>query len=119
MKKVKVKSNSIRSRIHVLGDIQLSFDDQGIAEMPEHLVPALAPYMRARPGRFSILEEEKPAKAEAPKPEEKKEEKPSKLEEEEAPKAEMPKDEDAASEEPNEDKNSNKKSKKGSSSKKK
>lgn len=123
MKKVKVKSNSIRSRIHVLGDIQLNFDDQGVAEMPAHLVPKLAPYLRAKPGRFEVLvEEEKaaePAKAEAPKAEakseEKSEDKSEKKEEKKAEESDAKKDESEESE----SKSSNKKSKKGSSSKKK
>lgn len=68
MKRVKVKSNSIRNKLIVVGDsLVLNFDEYGIAECYEHDVPQLKAYSRVRPNRFAVVEEPKKA-APAPAP---------------------------------------------------
>jgi hypothetical protein len=72
MKIVKIKSNSIRNRILVVGDtLVLSFDENGIAECFESDIPIIVEYSRTRPNRLTIVEEPKvapPAPAPAPVP---------------------------------------------------
>lgn len=60
MKLLKVKSNFARSKALVLGargELVLHFDRDGIATFPEHLLPLLKAEMRAKPGRFQIIED--------------------------------------------------------------
>lgn len=79
MKRVKVKSNSIRGRQFVVGDtLVLAFDEAGIAECFEGDIPQITAYSRVRPGRLWVVEEPvkaAPAPAPAPKKAEKKAEK--------------------------------------------
>lgn len=104
MKIVKVKSNSIRGRAFVVdGELVLNFDEYGIARCLVSDLPTVKAYMRARPGRFSIVEEAKKA---APKKVEKKAEKTERVErkvekkeaksEERKPKSEEPRPEKKA-----------------------
>ncbi|GAF72597.1 unnamed protein product [marine sediment metagenome] len=73
MKRVKVKSNSIRGKVLVVGDsLVLSFDEKGIAECFASDVPVITAYNRVRPGRISIVEAPKAAPAPALKKVEKK-----------------------------------------------
>lgn len=60
MKTVKIKSNSIRNRLFVVGNsLVLSFDENGIAECLESDVPMIVEYSRTRPNRLTIVEETK------------------------------------------------------------
>ena len=61
MKRLKLKSNSIRDRLAPVGDMMLSFDGSGVAEFPESRLETVNQHMRLRPGRFRILQEDKPA----------------------------------------------------------
>ena len=80
MKKVKVHSNSIRGKVFVVGTgLVLNFDEKGDALCDESDIPQLKNFSRARPGRFSIVEEpKKVAPAPAPKKVEKVEKKAAK-----------------------------------------
>lgn len=72
MKKVKVHSNSIRSRIFVVdGALVLNFDENGVAECFESDVPRINAYSRFRPNRIWAVVEESPKKKATPKTEKK------------------------------------------------
>lgn len=78
MKIVKVKSNSIRGRAFVVdGELVLNFDEYGIARCLVSDLPTVKAYMKARPGRFTVVEEAKEA---SPKKVEKKAEKAERVE---------------------------------------
>ena len=68
MKRVKVKSNSIRSRIFIVDNLVLNFDENGIAEIDEAYVPIIIAYSRIRPNRLSVVPEPEVAPAPAPAP---------------------------------------------------
>lgn len=55
MKMLKLKSNSIRDRIHPIGDLMLNFDGEGVARFPENQLPVVEAHMRLRPGRFRVI----------------------------------------------------------------
>lgn len=59
VKKLKLKSNSVRDRMHPVGSLMLKFDEDGVAEFAEHHLAAVKAYMALRPGRFRVLEDEK------------------------------------------------------------
>jgi hypothetical protein len=70
MKRVKIKSNSIRGRILVVDELVLAFDDDGIAEINESDLYVIVAYSRVRPGRLTVVVEpvEVPVPAPAPAP---------------------------------------------------
>jgi hypothetical protein len=75
MKRVKVKSNSIRGKVLVVGDsLVLNFDENGVAECFASDVPQIKAYCRVRPNRIALVEDapKKAAPAPAPKKVEKK-----------------------------------------------
>jgi hypothetical protein len=76
MKMRKVKSNSIRDRAFVAYDLVLHFNGMGIAQVPESKLHLVEDYMRLRPGRLSVVEEEEVSEVEETEPEEKVEESP-------------------------------------------
>ncbi len=55
--KLKLKSNSIRDRMHPIGKLMLRFDGEGVARFPEHQLDEIQAHMRLRPGRFHIIED--------------------------------------------------------------
>ncbi len=57
--KVKIKSNYARSLIVTLGDVNVSFDKDGVGTVEDHDLPAVMAYANLRPGRFWVLEEAK------------------------------------------------------------
>ena len=62
MKRIKVRSNSLKSRTEAFGDrgaeLVLKFDDKGVASFPPHQLPLMKSIMRLRPGRFVLLAQE-------------------------------------------------------------
>lgn len=58
VKKLKLKSNSVRDRMHPVGNLMLRFDGKGIAEFAESHLEEVKAHMALRPGRFRILSEE-------------------------------------------------------------
>lgn len=70
MKRVKVKSNSVRGRQMVVDGLVLAFDDDGIAEINESDAYIIVNYSRTRPNRLSVVVEpvEAPTPAPAPAP---------------------------------------------------
>jgi colicin import membrane protein len=62
MKRIKVRSNSLKSRTEAFGDrgaeLVLKFDDKGVASFPPHQLPLMKKIMRLRPGRFVLLAQE-------------------------------------------------------------
>jgi hypothetical protein len=59
VKKLKLKSNSVRDRMHPVGSLMLRFDGAGVAEFAEHDLPEVKAHMARRPGRYRLLEEKK------------------------------------------------------------
>lgn len=58
MKRVVVKSNSIRGQSFVIDNIVLKFDENGEATTPENNIPAIKRYAQFRPNRIWVVEEE-------------------------------------------------------------
>lgn len=72
MKTLKVFSNFARSRTIVLGsksELVLQFDEHGTASCPEHLLPILEDVMRAKPGRFTLVQKKEETPGEVANPE--------------------------------------------------
>jgi len=65
--KMKLKSNQLRDRVHIVEGIHLHFDRHGVAEFPAAQLPVVQKHMRLRPNRFSLVKEEVPAVVDAPK----------------------------------------------------
>lgn len=63
MKMIKVTSNYARNRTIMVagGQLILHFDQQGVAELPEHKLDLLKAEMRVRPNRYFIQEVEQEA----------------------------------------------------------
>jgi hypothetical protein len=57
VKRLKLKSNSLRDRAYLIEGMVLHFDGDGIATFPEHCLEAILRHTRVRPGRFRLLEE--------------------------------------------------------------
>ena len=58
MRRRRLKSNSLRNRSFLVGSLALHFNSEGIAEFPAAEVEQLTTFMKHRPGRFTLLEEE-------------------------------------------------------------
>jgi len=55
VKKLKVKSNSIRDKAYMVESLVLHFDGKGVAEFPESDLEAVQRHMVLRPGRFQLV----------------------------------------------------------------
>lgn len=52
---VLVKSNYARGSVVVVAGLPVSFNSEGEARIPKHHVAEMQKYMRARPGRFTLV----------------------------------------------------------------
>lgn len=66
VKLFKLKSNSVRDRMHPVGSLMLRFDGDGVAKVAEAHLEEVKAHMALRPGRFRILDEEPRAQKKNP-----------------------------------------------------
>jgi hypothetical protein len=57
VKRIKIKSNSVRSKSYLIDTLALHFDTDGFASIPESELARVQEHMRSRPGRFKIVVE--------------------------------------------------------------
>lgn len=67
-KVVKVKSRNHRGRSIIVGDLVLTFDDEGLATILEADAHVIEEYSRVRPGRLQVVREEAPVVTKESKP---------------------------------------------------